>query len=1309
MAEATACGAVGGMPSLCPLPSSSSSGRGHCLATDACGRGHLEGCPSSSLQADCASSTSSSSDATRGSPLDGFDLASNSVASAQTAVNFEGAEPQDGSPPAAHFGPEVSSATDGGLYSRRCAESHFNVPGSGASTLRANSIWESLHRHVFASSSHFGHFFRSLATKASKPHVGATTASVFPMPLPFPEVYIKKRTSCPHTSFMKLINLQIGALNWLYLHQPYEPPSTICGHKCLSAVQQSVVDRFWKLGKAWHEHPAIPASDMGRTAAKQESFEDTLAKLSSFAEKSLQNHGQYKKNQRPRCHSMPSGKVGSVVGKMTKGDLSGAQPIVASRIKMEGSPTFDPSPFLDAETKDLYIHPLEHAIEPEPSTVPPRVQVHASFEEKLRLLKLLEKTDRLAFRRISDVPKGYGNGLFSVPKNLHVDRLILDARPANLLQNASNKFIMSMASSCTLLGLHLEPWEKLLMSGDDLSNFFYCFSVTEQRVTKNFLEWKVPVSAVRGMKSFPSELQGENYVYACLATLAMGDAAACSFAQTSHIAMGIQSGAFDRCNLVTLHGRIPRDPFAAGVIIDDLVFLEKVGWEVAKGPRSTASRAAMHDIYSKVGLDPHPEKGFAHKTIANFWGSQVDGEIGLVRANICRSLSLCWIADRVASLGVASIGLLEALAGGFVSIFSYRRRMMSLLDSVYRVQAGRSQKDIIKLPQCLVDELYIASALLPLAVTDIRASFCEALYAVDASDWGEAVVKAHVGKHLGKELHRHSLQKSVWTKLLSPFKSWQKTHELLDPCDELPGEFDEYVEHPLWETASRGLQFELVCKSRARRRRHINLGELKAYLDAERDAGLTQGDIRVPILGDSQVCLGAIVKGRSASPGLNRLLKSSLCHHLGLGIYSSGAYVRSCYNSADDPTRGQAIRRPDIILPGWWEDACAGNFGPLDVFLEECNMHPFQLDGVPSLKELNLQDPCVVGNVPKSKARKLRERVRAKLRLRKVTAPIEDKHVHPSKSREFPWDCECDRDLLSFSEDLFVFAKGITWPPEQPGFLDLFSGNMGFARAAINMGAPWVLTLDWNDGPHCDLLKADLRSKLERMLRGGVFIHLSAAPVCASFSRAITPAIRNHIYPKGVPGMGPITFNKLQEGNSHLSWICSLIRICILKGIHYWLENPDSSHMWYQPEILTLPNNACQRFYRVDFCAFKTPWRKRSRFLTSGRLANTKKLCTRDHRHIVLRGRSSRHGKCWTKVAQAYPTGLCAMLAWSACADTGLLRNRHVTIGEVAKCCGNRIGEASHPGPRRPTAADFRCQNPLSSVELIRPEPQLSG
>ena len=54
-------------------------------------------------------------------------------------------------------------------------------------------------------------------------------------------------------------------------------------------------------------------------------------------------------------------------------------------------------------------------------------------------------------------------------------------------------------------------------------------------------------------------------------------------------------------------------------------------------------------------------------------------------------------------------------------------------------------------------------------------------------------------------------------------------------------------------------------------------------------------------------------------------------------------------------------------------------------------------------------------------------------------------------------------------------------------------------------------------GAQCDLLKKSLQNKLHKLLAGGVFVHFSAAPVCASFSRAITPAVRNHDYPLGVP------------------------------------------------------------------------------------------------------------------------------------------------------------------------------------------------
>ena len=88
-------------------------------------------------------------------------------------------------------------------------------------------------------------------------------------------------------------------------------------------------------------------------------------------------------------------------------------------------------------------------------------------------------------------------------------------------------------------------------------------------------------------------------------------------------------------------------------------------------------------------------------------------------------MSLCWIAQQVASLRLASVGLLESLAGGFVSIFSYRRRMLSLLDSIYSVQSNRQQSDIVHLPDTLVDELTLISILSPLAVTDIRTPYDE--------------------------------------------------------------------------------------------------------------------------------------------------------------------------------------------------------------------------------------------------------------------------------------------------------------------------------------------------------------------------------------------------------------------------------------------------------------------------------------------------------------------------------------------------------------------------------------------------------
>ena len=223
-----------------------------------------------------------------------------------------------------------------------------------------------------------------------------------------------------------------------------------------------------------------------------------------------------------------------------------------------------------------------------------------------------------------------------------------------------------------------------------------------------------------------------------------------------------------------------------------------------------------------------------------------------------------------------------------MALFGFRRRMMSLLDLVYAAQAGRDQGDVVQLSSALRDELWSLCILCPLVVTNLRASFCNEVYMVDASNWGDAVCAADLPTGLRSEMHRHGLSRSAWTKLLSPYKANLKGKGVLDPEEELPSG---YLSHPVWEVAARGLVYKVRWKRRARKARHINIGELRSYLKAEEIVGIHTSDVRVCIGGDSQVTAGAICKGRSASHALNRELRKSLPNVLGRGVYSSPGYV----------------------------------------------------------------------------------------------------------------------------------------------------------------------------------------------------------------------------------------------------------------------------------------------------------------------------------------------------------------------------------------------------------------------------------
>ena len=267
------------------------------------------------------------------------------------------------------------------------------------------------------------------------------------------------------------------------------------------------------------------------------------------------------------------------------------------------------------------------------------------------------------------------------------------------------------------------------------------------------------------------------------------------------------------------------------------------------------------------------------------------------------------------------------------------------------------RKKRVQLSSHLKQELLLCVALLALSVIDMRLKPSKYIVASDASSKAEAAVRAEVGEQRMRELQRHGLQKGLWSRLLSPAKAFQKERGMLEEDEELPD--CSYEMHPLWEKISTSLQFERFGPiTRVKGRRHINIGEVSAALSAEKLQGLSEPNSFYVHLQDSQVSLACLVKGRSASPGLNRLLRRSIPYHISSNNRAHYGFLRSKFNPADDPTRDVEVRRPLSLIPCWWEDVNRGDFEEFDSFLRAGLVHPMQIAELPDPREQS-PDACI--------------------------------------------------------------------------------------------------------------------------------------------------------------------------------------------------------------------------------------------------------------------------------------------------------------------------------------------------------------
>ena len=418
-----------------------------------------------------------------------------------------------------------------------------------------------------------------------------------------------------------------------------------------------------------------------------------------------------------------------------------------------------------------------------------------------------------------------------------------------------------------------------------------------------------------------------------------------------------------------------------------------------------------------------------------------------------------------------------------------------------------------------------------------------------------------------------------------------------------------------------------------------------------------------------------------------------------------------------DPLR--AVQKPQRLLE--FEAKCTDNVSPF-VDSEEQSREHEEPEGQTKSEEKRPQKP-VIDERPSQAVSFVSERVappackpskngRVKTSPKRAPRPRNRVRSHAGRAEHrglAMLSAEALQLLAEFPAAQFFMPGGRRAPtgfkPLRQGVLDLYSGEAGVARNLSKRFNTWVLTFDFCHGEDQDLLDETLQQRLFALISANAFWCIGAAPECASFSRAVNPAVRDREHPEGLTGLTANMAIKVERGNRHAAFVLAVLTLAASLDITYWAENPDGSFLWLQRDWLKSGLCSFRNSYRFDMCRFGTIWRKRTRICTNSCLAGVRHLCLGGHSHQQLRGRSLTYQLSWTRVAQVYPRRLCEDLATALACRGGLVRGSKtkLAISACAKCLGDRIGEASNPGPPRKATGAPRDVGDLLSAQLHEP------